>query len=168
MVAVEPSYCHQCGAELVARELDGRARKVCPECGHRHFLNAVPAVDVIVRKEGTVLLLDPAEGGAWELPGGHPEVDERPAAAAARELEEETGLAARPADLELLSVLHSPYQGRHYYMITYVLEYAATTGRPAAGAEATALAFWSTDRVRAYPDRTRRIDREAIDAAFNS
>lgn len=57
------------------------------------------ALAVVIR-EGRMLFVqrerDPLRG-AWELPGGKVEPGEEPAAAAARELAEETGLAARSA-----------------------------------------------------------------------
>ncbi|UIO99223.1 NUDIX domain-containing protein [Halobaculum sp. CBA1158] len=166
MVAVEPYYCHQCGTELIERRIHGRDRKSCPECGHRHFRNAVVSVDVIVRDGEEVVLLDPAAGGPWELPGGHPEFDEGPEVAAVRELREETGLEARAPDLDLLSVVHSVHGERHYHMVTYVLDRAETAGEPTPGEEATAVEWWSVDRALSSPSETREIDREALRSVF--
>lgn len=167
MVAVEPQYCHQCGAELVSQEVHDRDRKICPDCGYRHFHNAVPAVDVVVHKGDQVLLIEQAFGDRWELPGGHPEAEEEPAAAAVRELEEETGLVARASDLELLSVVHTTHDGLHYNMITYGLAYTTAGGEPVAGEEATDVAFWPLDRIFSATDRTRRVDRRVLDAEFD-
>ena len=167
IVAIEPSYCHQCGTELARREIHGRERRSCPDCGHRHFRNAVPAVDVIVRADDAVLLIDPVSREEWELPGGHPEFDEEPANAAVRELEEETGIAAHPSSLDLLSAVHSTHRDRHYTMITYAVDYPETDGTPAPGEEAAAVEFWSTARILSSPDATRRIDREAIETMLD-
>ncbi|WP_459195070.1 NUDIX hydrolase [Halosimplex sp. J119] len=167
MVAIEPSYCHQCGAELGTRQIDGRARRSCPECGHLHFRDAVPSVDTIVRRGTEVLLIDPPGDGAWQLPGGHPEFDEEPSRAAVRELEEETGLAASESDLELLSVVHSALGEVHYNMITYTLDVSATDGSPAPGEEASEVAFWSTDRILSSPEQTRQIDRRVLRKALD-
>lgn len=162
MVAVEPDYCHQCGAELVEREIHGRRRKQCPDCGYRHFRNAVPSVDVIVRDGSEVLLIEQADGELWEFPGGHPEFDEEPVNAAVRELEEETGLTSSATDLELVGVVHGTDSGRHYNMVTYSLDASLTEGPLRPGDEAADVAFWSTDQVFSSPERTRTIDHRML------
>ncbi len=76
------------------------------------------AVFLIVRDEQGRLLLHQRAGtnflpGYWDFPSGHVEDNESFAAAAVRELREETSLAITPEDLELvhLSINHtdSPY-----------------------------------------------------------
>ena len=58
---------------------------------------------VVVRRGDEILVLErsPARGGYWNLVAGGVEVGETPAAAAARELLEETGLTASVAALAL-------------------------------------------------------------------
>ncbi len=60
-------------------------------------------VAIVVRRgsEFLVLLRAPDRGGYWHLPAGGVEEGESEAVAAARELEEETGLRAPVRDLEL-------------------------------------------------------------------
>lgn len=55
---------------------------------------------MLVRDGDRVVLVERALEAAetWALPGGHPEYDEDPSEAAARELGEETGLRADPGD----------------------------------------------------------------------
>lgn len=159
---VDPQYCHQCGTELCRREVHGRTRKVCPDCGFRHFLNAVPAVDVVVRDGQQVLVMDPVSKEDWELPGGHPEAEEEPREAAARELSEETGVEAESSDLELLMATHSEHLDRQYIVITYLLDFDRASGQVTPGVEAQAVEFWPIDRVLSSPAETRQIDREVL------
>ncbi len=174
MVVVEPLFCHQCGKELVERAVHGRMRDYCPYCERVFFRNAVPAVDSFVRDDDAVLLVkqadrdsDWATPGQWSTPGGHPEYDEDPAAAAVRELEEETGLQAEAADLTLVTVRHSEYRGLHYNMMTYLLAYEDTCGELDAGDEASAVRFWPAEEVMAAPERTREVDRDRLDLVFD-
>lgn len=162
MVAISPSFCHQCGAELLEREYDGRMRSYCPDCERFFFRNAVPAVDVFVRDGDRLLLLrEPGDDGRWVVPGGHSEYDEEPVGAAVRELEEETGLRADPADLALFDVSHSTYQGRDYNNIGYLLDDGDAAGELTTGPESADLQFWTPEKIREC-DRTREIDRERL------
>lgn len=56
-------------------------------------------VNVVVVKEGAVLLQQRADLPLWNLPGGRVEEGESLAAAAIREVREETGLVVRPTRL---------------------------------------------------------------------
>ncbi len=61
-----------------------------PNRVHRHF-----TASAFVTAHQRVLLLLHATKALWLPPGGHVELDENPAAAAVREVREETGLAVR-------------------------------------------------------------------------
>lgn len=67
-------------------------------------------VHLLCEHTGRVLLLCRANtgffDGLYSLPGGHVEHGESIRQAAARELEEETGLLAAPDDLDWLGVMH--------------------------------------------------------------
>jgi 8-oxo-dGTP pyrophosphatase MutT (NUDIX family) len=67
-------------------------------------------VHVLCEREGRVLLLRRAGtgffDGLYSLPGGHVEQGESILQAAARELEEETGLQIAPDDLGWLGIIH--------------------------------------------------------------
>ncbi len=81
---------------------------------------------VIVEAEGKILLVRPWLGsGQWELPGGGIHRGEAPAVAAARELEEETGVQVAPEDLELLSEERLRGYGLSFWCHTYVVRLPA-------------------------------------------
>lgn len=71
----------------------------------RYFRAGVGAV--VLDADGRVLMFERSDiPGAWQFPQGGLEDDEEPAAAAWRELHEETGLTGR--DLELLAAYPEP------------------------------------------------------------
>jgi 8-oxo-dGTP pyrophosphatase MutT (NUDIX family) len=67
-------------------------------------------VHILCEREGRVLLLRRAGtgffDGLYSLPGGHIEQGESIFQAAARELEEETGLRIAPGDFDWLGIIH--------------------------------------------------------------
>ena len=90
-------YCPECGAELIERSVDGRQRLVCPACGHVRYRQLKVGAGSLLVQDGRLLLVQRGSDvgafpGAWCLPAGYCEADEPPAATAARETEEETGL----------------------------------------------------------------------------
>jgi 8-oxo-dGTP pyrophosphatase MutT (NUDIX family) len=145
--AYRADYCPRCGTATSTKRVDGRARCWCPECDVVHWRAAVPVVGVAVVDDGRVLAFYHPRTGLFDLPSGHQELSdqqadsghqersehrdrpERPAATAARELEEETNLAVDPADLELFdaTVKRHPL-GRYNFSVTYVVDAAATSG----------------------------------------
>jgi NADH pyrophosphatase NudC (nudix superfamily) len=102
-------YCPHCANPLVERTFEERPYLACPDmvCGFVHWDNPVPVVMAIVeylepgQTQGRILL---ARNRAWEagvlgLIAGYLEKGEWPEAAAAREVQEETGLVAESVSL---------------------------------------------------------------------
>jgi len=156
MLSVEPGYCPFCGTSLSSKRVEGRERAFCTDCGRVIWRNADPLVSVLVRKPDRFLLMKHAIqplDGLWGIPGGHPEVDEPPERAAARELEEETGLGVDAAELDLHDVVHmhigDEERGRYYVRVLYTVAAADTDGALAPGAEALDARFWSREELSA-------------------
>ncbi|MFJ8885657.1 NUDIX hydrolase [Streptomyces sp. NPDC102402] len=71
-------------------------------------------VGVVVQDGEGRILLGRHRGGTWELPGGMVDpTHESVAAAAARELREETGLLVRDEDVTVFAMLHDVVGGIH-------------------------------------------------------
>lgn len=87
----------------------GPAEPVLPVAARTLLVAAVVVHD---REAGRVLMLRRGPGasfgaGLWDLPVGKCDRGEPVTAAAVRELREETGLVADPADLRLIHVVHA-------------------------------------------------------------
>lgn len=103
------TYCPRCGMAMETAEVGGRVREVCPACGFILYRNPVPGAGVLVEMEGGIVLVQrgqPPFVGWWALPAGYIEEDESVEQAAARECQEETGLAVEL--LELFGVYSFP------------------------------------------------------------
>lgn len=81
----------------------------------------------------------------WALPGGFIEMHESPAAAAARELEEECGISARDPSLVDIIYQESGFYGTSLLIICY--SFAAFGGTPRAGDDAEKVRFFAVDRL---------------------
>lgn len=92
------NFCPRCGTRVDHKELYGKVRPVCPQCGWIHFVDPKVAAAVLIEQDGRVLLVrrvnEPFRG-LWTLPAGFINGGEDPAEAAARECLEETGLSVR-------------------------------------------------------------------------
>ncbi len=105
-------FCPRCGQPLSSALLFGRERARCTACGFIHFQNPKVAVAVLVTDGPRVLLVKRAVApqiGFWSLPAGFVDFDELPAAAAGREVEEETGLCIEITDF--LEIFPMPQGG---------------------------------------------------------
>jgi 8-oxo-dGTP diphosphatase len=146
-------FCPACGGELATRQLVAHesARQVCTRCARVQYRSAKPCAEVLVVRDGRVLLvrraIEPGKG-KWDIPGGFLEADEHPEAGALRELREETGLAI--AITGLLGI----YLDGYFYdapgggETTLNLCYLATaTGEPQAGDDAAAVGWFAPDEL---------------------
>ncbi len=121
-------------------------------------------VGVVVFKGDDVLLIKrgkPPRQGSWSLPGGLQELGETVYEAAAREVEEETGVAI--ANIRLIDTVDSIQQdnnGRisyHYTLIDVAADWRS--GKPRAGSDAAAARWFSPADLAATDiwQETRRI-----------
>ena len=131
----------------------------------------VPTVGVVCLNGDQVLLIrrgQPPRLNQWSLPGGRLEWGETVAAAALRELKEETAVEAEL--LGLIDVVDGVFPARpggeitrHYVLIDFAARW--TAGEPVAGDDAAEARFVGRDEAMALVewDETRRVIAEAYD-----
>jgi len=90
-------FCPMCGAKGLEWRIprrDDRPRQTCVACGYVHYVGPALAAGMILSDGNRICLVRRAHDpgfGKWTFPGGFVDVGEVPAAAALRELSEETG-----------------------------------------------------------------------------
>lgn len=89
------NFCPMCGKRLKMGLIDNKVRRYCEKCGFINYINPIPSVGIIVRKENKYLLIkrgvEPGKG-TWAPPSGFMESGETMEETCVRELKEETGL----------------------------------------------------------------------------
>jgi 8-oxo-dGTP diphosphatase len=136
-------FCPMCGAPTEMHQRFGIARPICSACGHIVFFSPAVAVLALITNDDQVLLVQRANDpkkDLWVTPAGFMEWDEDPAAAARREVLEETGLDVHID--RLLDVFHTPEDGG---LADVVIAYAASiVGGTLQAADDAQAAAWFT------------------------
>jgi ADP-ribose pyrophosphatase YjhB (NUDIX family) len=136
-------FCPRCGGALEPEEDHLR----CSGCGERYWANPLPAVQMLLERDGRVLLarrgIEPRIGH-WDLPGGFVEESEPAAAAVRRELREETGLDLESARLHRIDI--EPYGDRFVFSVTFRV---TASGEPVADDDVAELRWFAPDELPA-------------------
>lgn len=145
----EPSHCPYCGAELGEKHLEGKDRLYCKACDRVIWQNAEPVAAVVMKRGDEILFvkrgIEPGKG-KWSLPAGFLEYEEQPQEAAARELEEETGLEVDSGQLELIEALNMErFPGQRLIAVIYTVDFKKASGNISAGDDAVEADFWRID-----------------------
>ncbi|HWC30501.1 MAG TPA: NUDIX hydrolase [Dehalococcoidia bacterium] len=138
------TFCRECGHALEQRLAFGKTRGVCPACGYTHFEDPKVAVGVVVEMDGGIVLgrrNHEPKMGCWSFPSGFVDAGEVPEDAAAREVEEETGVLVQLD--RLLGVYSKP--GERVIFIAFAGH--AVGGALEAGEECIEVAVFPPDRL---------------------
>lgn len=117
----------------------------CPQCGSpvRSYRNPFPTVDVIIRKQEKIVLIErrnPPYG--WALPGGFVDYGEDLESAARREAREETNLELK--ELRQFRAYSEPERDPRHHTISVVF-IALGEGELKAGDDAVAAGLFSLE-----------------------
>lgn len=143
----EYTYCPHCATELVADHIAGTMRTKCPRCDFVHWRNPGVGAAVVIFDEDARLLLvkrgpETTRPGLWSIPAGFVDYGEDVREAAARELEEETGLRAEIGDpVWVASNFHDPAK----LTVGIWFAGAVTGGELEAGDDAIDAGFFDLD-----------------------
>ncbi|MCK5034727.1 MAG: bifunctional hydroxymethylpyrimidine kinase/phosphomethylpyrimidine kinase [Candidatus Sabulitectum sp.] len=151
-----PRFCPACAGELVKAE----PHPICSRCGLIFYRNPLPAVVLVLKKNGKVLLARRAAApakGELGLPGGFIDLGEGPETAARRELMEETKLTGDSFELIGTDADHTDYGS----IVLYIYEVVNWRGTPEASDDVSELLWKEIENVPqlAFPAHDRVIDK---------
>lgn len=156
-------YCQHCGTLTTLREVDGRARAVCPSCGVVAYDQWKISAGVRVVNKKKVLLVkrghEPYKG-KWHMPAGYVEIDEAPARAAEREALEETGLTVQAGRLVDCYLDTEDPRGN---VIILLYDAQVVNGSLRVSAETEEVGFFSAEEAASLPLAGRSAEKELSD-----
>lgn len=139
-------FCLACGSPLHDHASGGRVRRACGACGFVRYRAPAPGVSVLVVDGERFLLCRRHErelaGGRWCLPCGYVEFDEDFLAAAAREVEEETGIVVEIRSI--LSVVSNFITPNVHTVVTVLLAHPVA-GEARAGDDIELVRWFSAE-----------------------
>ncbi|HEY8814062.1 MAG TPA: NUDIX domain-containing protein [Candidatus Dormibacteraeota bacterium] len=154
-------YCVNCGAELVARTVEGRQVEGCPHDDFVLWHDPKVTTAVVVEVDGGILVgrraIEPGRG-LWCLPGGFVNDDEDPWDAAARECMEE--ICAPVVMTRLIGVYHIAKRTAPSMIGIAYQAKLADQRRPSAGPEMLEVGVFALDSLppMAFPSHLKVLD----------
>ncbi|MCD4707132.1 MAG: bifunctional hydroxymethylpyrimidine kinase/phosphomethylpyrimidine kinase [Candidatus Sabulitectum sp.] len=137
-----PRFCPACAGELVK----SAPHPLCGRCGLVYYRNPLPAVILVLEKNGKVLLARRAAApakGELGFPGGFVDPGETPETAAARELKEETTLTGASFELIGADMDHTDYGS----VVLYIYRVRNWQGTPEASDDVSELLWTKLEDV---------------------
>ena len=149
-------FCIKCGKLLDKKEIEGKKRPFCPDCGWTYYRNPLPSVAAFVKKENSVLLIKRGVEpmiGEWALPSGFLEIDESAKEGCIRELEEETGLKGKVKKLIDVNNEKSSLYG-NVLVIGYEVEVTGGVLKP--GSDTKEVRFFPINEIPTIPFKSHK------------
>jgi ADP-ribose pyrophosphatase YjhB (NUDIX family) len=106
----------------------------------------VSVAAVVTDGPDRILVIRRRDNAAWQLPGGILELDETPEAGVRREVREETGIDV------VVERLTGVYKNMTLGVVALVFTARPAGGEPGPTEEASAVEWWSAERVAAQMD----------------
>jgi 8-oxo-dGTP diphosphatase len=142
------NFCQQCGHRLSEKEVEGKMRPCCIECGFIVYLDPKVATAVLISMDDKLVLVkrgvEPALGH-WAFPSGYVDRGEVVESAAIREAREETGL-----DIELDGFV-GIYSQENSRVVLVVYSARGVGGSLEASYDAQEVGLFSLDELPPLP-----------------
>lgn len=144
------AFCPICGKTLQESIIDNQPRSICPDCSYIHWGNFSLGVGGVLWHNDKVLLVQRAHNpgkGMWTIPGGYVDQGESIGEAIIREIQEETGINAKP--LSIIALRDRPDE-RHDTYIIFLMEFlgGALQAQPK---EVSNLGFFTLEECHSLP-----------------
>ncbi|TGE31529.1 NUDIX hydrolase [Desulfosporosinus sp. Sb-LF] len=143
-------FCPFCGKPLQESILDDHLRSTCPNCSYIHWGDFSLGVGGVIWHKDKVLLVqrgyNPGKG-MWTIPGGYVDHGESIGNAVTREIQEETGIKAKP--LSIIALRDQPADKHDAYII-FLMQFLGGNlqSQPE---EVSDLGFFSLEECHALP-----------------
>ncbi len=143
-------FCPICGKSLQNSIIDNHPRGACPECAYINWGDFSLGVGGVLWHNEKVLLVqrgyNPGKG-MWTIPGGYVDHGESIGEAIIREIQEETGIKAKP--LSIIALRDRPAEKHNTYII-FLMQFLGGNLQAQAG-EVSDLGFFTLKECQSLP-----------------